>query len=54
MECGILVPRPEIEPGPLAVEAQNPNHWTTRKLPRLIFLKTIIPNIIPYHISPYF
>ena len=24
--CGILVPRPGIEPGPPAVEAQNLNH----------------------------
>ena len=26
--CGILVPRPVIEPGPSAVEAQSPDHWT--------------------------
>ena len=24
--CGILVPQPEIELGPLAVKAQSPNH----------------------------
>ena len=28
--CGILVPQPETEPGPLAAKAQSPNHWTTR------------------------
>ena len=28
---GILVPQPGIEPVPLAVKAQNLNHWTTRK-----------------------
>ena len=27
--CGILVPQPEIEPGPLAMRAQSPNHRTT-------------------------
>ena len=26
--CGILAPRPGIEPGPLAVKAQSPKHWT--------------------------
>ena len=27
MACGILVPRPGIEPRPLAVKAPGPNHW---------------------------
>ena len=31
LACGILVPRPGIEPP--AVEAQSPNHWTTREFP---------------------
>ena len=31
--CGILVPWPAIEPGPMAVKVQSPNHWTTRELP---------------------
>ena len=31
--CGILVPRPGIEPGPLAVRAWSPNHWTARVFP---------------------
>ena len=26
--CGIIVPRPGIEPGPSAVKARSPNHWT--------------------------
>ena len=30
MACGILVPRPGIEPGPLAVRVWSPNHWTAR------------------------
>ena len=30
---GILVPRPGIEPGHLAVKAQSPNHWTAREFP---------------------
>ena len=37
--CGILVPQPWIEPGPLAVKAQSPSHWTTRKFPIMYFLK---------------
>ena len=28
--CGILLPRPAIEPMSPAVEAQIPNHWTAR------------------------
>ena len=31
--CGILVPWPGTEPGPLAVRAQSPNYWTTGELP---------------------
>ena len=31
--CGILVPRPGIEPQPPAVEAQSPNQWTAREFP---------------------
>ena len=27
---GILVPQPEIEPTPHALEAQRPNHWMAR------------------------
>ena len=34
MACGILVPRPGIEPTPPAVEGQSLNHWTTRGVPR--------------------
>ena len=33
--CGILVPRPGIEPVPPAVEVWNPKHWTTREFPQL-------------------
>ena len=39
LACGILVPRPGIEPGPSAVRAQSPNDWTTREFPHYI-LKT--------------
>ena len=35
--CGILVPRPGIEPVPPAVEAWSPNHWTVREFPIWIF-----------------
>ena len=33
--CGILLPRPGIEPMPPAVEAQILNHWNTREGPGL-------------------
>ena len=33
MACGVLVPRPGIEPAPPAVEAQSLNHWTAREVP---------------------
>ena len=31
--CDILVPRPGIKPGPLAVRAPSPNHWPAREVP---------------------
>ena len=30
--CGILVPRPGIEPVPPVVEAWSLNHWTAREV----------------------
>ena len=33
----ILVPWPGIKPGPSAVRAQSPNHWTTREFPVVTF-----------------
>ena len=36
--CGILVPQPGIEPRPLAVEAQSPNHWTAGEVPLVSLL----------------
>ena len=40
--CGILVPWPGIEPGPPAVEAQSPNHWTSREFPLSTFWKHLL------------
>ena len=37
--CGILVPRPGIEPGPSAVEVLSSNHWTTREFPIIFILE---------------
>ena len=31
--CGILVPRPGVEPMPSAVKSLSPNHWTSREFP---------------------
>ena len=36
--CGILVPRPGIEPVPLSIGRQICNHWTTRKFLVLAFM----------------
>ena len=33
---GILAPQPRNEPGPLAVKAWSPNHWTTGEFPLVI------------------
>ena len=38
--CGILLPRPGIEPVPPAVEVQSPNHWTAREFPCNFWLDT--------------
>ena len=35
MACGILVPWPGIEPGPSAVKAQSPSHWSAREFPTI-------------------
>ena len=35
--CGILVPRPGIEPQPLAVRVWSPNHCTAGEFPKLYF-----------------
>ena len=35
--CGILVPRPGVEPGPYAARMGSPNHWTAREVPRQVF-----------------
>ena len=34
MTCGILVPRPGLEPRPLALKSQSPNYWTAGKVLR--------------------
>ena len=36
--CGILVPRPGIEPVLPAVEVWSPNYWTVREVPIMIVL----------------
>ena len=40
LSCGMqdLVPWPGFEPGPPALGAQSPSHWTTREVPKLKFL----------------
>ena len=32
----LLIPQPGIEPKLPAVEAQSPNHWTTREFPQIV------------------
>ena len=42
LACGILVPQPEIEPSPPAVEALSLNHWTAREVPTISPFKCTI------------
>ena len=37
--CGILVPRPGIEPTSSAVEARSLKHWTAREVPVSVYLE---------------
>ena len=37
MACGILVPKPGIEPMPPEVDVQSLNHWIAREVPIMIF-----------------
>ena len=38
LACRILVPRAGTEPGPAAVEAWSPNHWTEGSPSEMSFL----------------
>ena len=54
--CRILVPRPGIEPGTLAVKARSPNHRTAKEFPFplsfgvFFFLNTFMKTEFTYHI----
>ena len=39
----LYIPRPGTEPGPPVVEAQSPNHWTTREVPVHFYLEKASP-----------
>ena len=39
LACGILAPGPGIEPAPLAVKPQSPNHWAAKECPETLFLQ---------------
>ena len=51
MPCGLLVPRPGIEPTPPALEAQSLNQWTAREVPDQSLL---IPQLVLLHLFPTF
>ena len=38
--CGVLVPQPEMEPAPPAVDVWSLNQWVTRKIPGIKLLMT--------------
>ena len=40
--CRSPVPRSGVEPVPLAVETQSPNHWTTREVPPPAVLRQVL------------
>ena len=51
---GILVPLLGIEPAPLAVKAQSPNHWTAREFPQdgcSLALCTSPARPVPVHVT---
>ena len=70
MAHGFLVPKPRIEPRPLAVKALSPNHWTTREFPlkcifenmsdtlniykELLIICTIVPSFACYLSSSFY
>ena len=43
--CRSLVCRPGIEPGPLAVTAPSPNHWTCRELPVNFLMMAVLTGV---------
>ena len=51
MACRILVPLPGMKPGPLAVRAWSPNHWTVREVPShfLVLFCFLKPKLPPLH-----
>ena len=46
--CGLLVPCPEIQPAPLALDGQSLNHWTTREVLDYMFLNSSVTTITTY------
>ena len=44
--CGILVPKPGMEPAPFAAKTQSLNHWTTREVPDCGFDRGCIPLLL--------
>ena len=41
LACGILAPQLGVKAAPPALDAQNPNHWTSRGVPRCWNFKKI-------------
>ena len=41
--CGILVPRPGIEPPPLALASRSHNHWTAEEVPETTLIGFVSP-----------
>ena len=39
LQCGVLVPRPGIEPVPHALGVWSLNHWTAREVPCLHYFE---------------
>ena len=51
--CGMLVPRPGIEPLPSAVRAQSPNHCTNGEFPVLFCLNNYLGHFdTSWHFPP--
>ena len=51
--CGILIPRPGIEPTYSAVKAQSPNQWTMKEFPHKLFWIHIVNAAVDRELSSF-
>lgn len=52
-DCGILVPRPGVEPTPSAVKEWNVNHWSAREFLKILCFVFFNCRFIPQHFGQF-